>query len=195
MLAQGELLTLHAQVHHCRNPPCHGTKEKAPLEALILMQEVLCLLVGKQGGQKGSQDRHSTYLLAISGPGPSADRRKRGILAGQHPRVPLIPMLRLLVSHHLGHNCSKRKRKSDTSPWKRQEGSLQSNSHYQSCSSGSFSLRNALAGLNLSICATFGIFRAGSISSCFKKGSDRFDHQVLPPSHNRRPPRLTLQTA
>lgn len=188
MLAQGELLTLHAQVHHCRNPPCHGTKEKAPLEALILMQEVLCLLVGKQGGQKGSQDRHSTYLLAISGPGPRADRRKRGILAGQHPRVPLIPMLRLLVSHHLGHNCSKRKRKSDTSPWKRQEGSLQSNSHYQSCSSGSFSLRNALAGLNLSICAHLAFSEREASQAASRKAQTGLTTRYCPPPITEGPP-------
>lgn len=73
-------------------------------------------LLGSRVGRRGeSASNHSTYLLTFFVPVPRGDSGERGILAGQHTCVPLIPMLRLLVCHHLGWNYSKRARKSDTS--------------------------------------------------------------------------------
>lgn len=66
-------------------------------------------MLGRRRMGEGAS-KHDTYLLAMLVPDPRGDRRERFALADQHPCVPLVAMLGLLVHCHLGRNYGKRKR-------------------------------------------------------------------------------------
>lgn len=124
-------------------------------------------------GRRGEGAKHSTHPVATFVPGPSGDSRERGVLAGQHTRVPLIAMLGLLVRCHLGANWTRggKKNKIRTSCYR---------NHIDLCFLQPTSPESAMPKPHQAAPLTSLAFsERKSASNCFRKGSNRFVQQVL----------------